>query len=299
MMSPTDDESVRLALDDMLRAGQLRRPPLSGAELRHRGERSRLPRVDVKALVALAAAAALVVVFFTVQPLHHVSSSDTPAATPSVPSGWVAHSAYGLQLAAPRTWSVQVFGQCPDGSRPGTLFIGTPPYAVFCPEYGSTTTQVTMYRSADRPPPTGRLQGSTHILRVHGLSVTSSRTDAGLLWTISSMHVTITGSGPNALPIMQSLAPATRRASPAIGKVTGSEYLEALVRAPVSGPVRVRPPSGTPFEVEAVDGQFSFTGPPGTYLLTGHDGNVSCPPVSVTVHSGESATALPIQCNGD
>ena len=225
--------------------------------------------------------------------------SNTPAATPSVPSGWVAHSAYGLQLAAPRTWSVQVFGQCPDGSRPGTLFIGTPPYAVFCPEYGSTTTQVTMYRSEDRPPPTGRLQGSAHILRVHGLSVTSSRTDAGLLWTIPSMHVTITGSGPNALPIMQSLAPATRRASPAIGKVTGSEYLEALVRHRSPGPVRVRPPSGTPFEVEAVDGQFSFTGPPGTYVLTGHDGNVSCPPVSVTVHSGESATALPIQCNGD
>ena len=79
----------------------------------------------------------------------------------------------------------------------------------------------------------------------------------------------------------------------------GSEYLEALVRAPVSGPVTVRPPSGPSLSVEAVDGQFSFTGPPGTYVLTGHDGNVVCPPVSVTVRSAESTTALPIQCNGD
>ena len=218
MLSPIDEERVRLALDDMLRAGQLRRPPLSGAELRLRGERSRPPRVDVKALVALAAAAALIVVFFTVQPLHHEAPTNPAAANPAVPSGWVAHSAYGLQLAAPRTWSVEVFGQCPDGSRPGTLFIGTPPYAVFCPEYGSDTTQVTMYRSEDRPPPTGWLHGSAHIMRVHGLSVTSSRTDSGLLWTIPSMHVTITGSGRTRLSICgRSLPPPAVRPQPSGG----------------------------------------------------------------------------------
>ena len=137
---------------------------------------------------------------------------------------------FGLRAPArgPRTWSVQVFGQCPHGGRPGTLFIGTSQFVDLCPSYGADTTQVDMYRSDGRPIPTGRSQGSTHVVRVHGLSVTSSRTDAGVLWTVPSMHVTITGSGPKALSIMQSLSRATPRASPAVGKVIGSEYLEAL-----------------------------------------------------------------------
>ena len=79
----------------------------------------------------------------------------------------------------------------------------------------------------------------------------------------------------------------------------GSERLEALLRTPVSGPVTVDPPSGAAFKVEAIDGLFAFTGQPGRYRLTGHDGNSSCAPVSVTVVSGETTPAPPIQCQGD
>jgi hypothetical protein len=305
MTSSTDDEGpidggrVRMALEDMLRAGQLRRPPLSAAELRTRGKRLHLPRTDVKGLVALAAAVALIVLFFTVEPLHHHPHTNTPAATPSVPSGWTAHSAYGLQIAAPRTWSVQVFGQCPDGAKPGTLFIGTSRFDAFCPFSGAGTSQVAMYSTDSQPFSTGQRSGSLTTMRVNGLSVTSSRIGARLFWSIPSMHVTITGSGPKALSIMRSLAPATPSASPAVGQVNGTEYLEALVRASVSGPVTVSPPSGPAFTVAAVNGQFYFTVRPGRYRLTGHDGNTSCAPVSVTVSSGEQIVAPPIQCQGD
>lgn len=293
MTAPIDDERVRLALDDMLKAGQLGRPPLSAAELRQRHERRLIPRVDIKALVAIGAAAALIVVFFTVQPLRHGARSNTQAATSSVPSGWIAHSAYGIQIAAPRTWSVQVFGECPDGRKPGTLFIGPPPFVAHCPEFGSESTQVHMSKTGGPP-----VAGPAKEIEVHGLSVMSSRNETGLTWVIPSRQVIITGSGPKAHSIMETLAPATRTASPAIGKVIGTESLEALVRMQVNGPVTVRSPSGSTFHVEAIAGVFYFNAQPGRYLLTGHDGNVTCPPVSVAAISGETVTAPPIQCQG-
>lgn len=296
MNHQSDDDRVRLALGDMLRVGQLGRPPLSAADLRQRHERRVVPPVDIKVLVAMAAAAALIVVFFTIQPHHHSSRSNRPASAPSVPSGWVAHSAYGLQISAPRSWSVQVFGQCPEG-KVGTLFIGTSRFVSLCPAYGSNTTQVDMFKtdSLNGPSPS---MASTHKIHVHGLSVNSVANGQALRWFIPSKRVTITGSGPKALSIMQSLAPATRSASPAVGKVVGTEVLEAVGRTPVTGPVIVRTPSGSTFHVLAIDGQFYFTAEPGRYLLTGHDGNATCPAVSVTMISGEIVTAAPIRCQG-
>ena len=297
MNHPTDGERVRLALGDMLRVGQLRRPPLSAADLRQRHERRLIPHVDIKGLVAIAAAAVLIVVFFTVRPLHHEARSNTSAGREFVPSGWIAHSAYGLQVAAPRSWSVQVFGQCPD-SKEGTLFIGTSRFVSFCPAYDGNTTQVDMFKTdpvADDPT---RVVAHTHRITVHGLSVVSIGNQAGLRWVIPSKEVTITGSGPKALSIMESLAPATRSATAAVGKVVGTESLEALQQIPVTGPVTVRSASGSTIHVLAIDGQFYFSAKPGRYLLTGHDGDAVCPAVSVTMISGEVVTAPPIRCQG-
>ena len=46
------------------------------------------------------------------------------------------------------------------------------------------------------------------------------------------------------------------------------------------------------------DGQFSFSAQPGSYLLTGHDGDVLCSSEITTVLSGQTTNALPIQCEG-
>jgi hypothetical protein len=220
-----------------------------------------------------------------------------PVGAGTAHSGWIAHSAYGLQLSVPSSWSVRVFGQCPDGQRPGTLFIGTTQFVDSCPAYGSNTTQVDLYK-ADALSVV--LPRSHRTLRVHGLSVLSSKTGTGNLWIILSRTVIVTGSGPKALSIMETLALATRHATPATGVVNGTEYSESLQQLPVSGPVTVTvPASGKTVTVDAIDGQFSFSGAPGRYILTGRGGNVACPPVSVTVVSGERINAPPIQCQGD
>lgn len=261
-------------------------------------EHRRLPRLDLKIAIATAAVV-LAVVFFTAGPLRHAGPSATPAAASSIPSGWIAHSAYGLQIATPKAWSVQVFGQCPDGSKPGTLFIGTSQFVDNCPSYGSDTSQVDMFRSSTPAAPSGGGGGGTHEIRVHRLSVMSTKTYAGQIWVIPSKQVTLSGSGPKALSIMGTLAPATLHAVPAIGKVTGSEYLEATIQVPVTGQVKLTlSTSGKTTSVDVIDGQFWFLGRPGRYALVGHDGNASCSPVTVVLRSGENTNAAPIHCQG-
>lgn len=219
-----------------------------------------------------------------------------PVGASTAPSGLTAHSAFGLQLSVPKSWSVQVFGECPDGQKPGTLFIGTPQFAANCPEFGSNSSQVRIFTSDATP---ANLPADQRNIRVHGLSVLSSKSEAGVLWIIPSRKVTVMGSGPKALAVMQSLSPATRRATAATGKVSGTEYLEALTQVPVSGSVTVTmPASGKTFKVAAIAGQFWFFGAPGKYLLAGQDGNVVCPPVAITLVSGESVNAPPILCQG-
>ena len=142
--------------------------------------------------------------------------------------------------------------------------------------------------------------GTSHRIVVHGLSVLSSEAGTGVRWVIPSKQVTITGTGPEVLSIMRTLAPATRRAVPATGKVTGTEFLDALSRVPVSGPITVRPlTSKRSSQVAAIGGEFWFTGAPGRYLLTGHDGNTSCRTVTVTLASGLDTAAPPIVCQGE
>jgi hypothetical protein len=83
------------------------------------------------------------------------------------------------------------------------------------------------------------------------------------------------------------------------GHVRGYQYLETLQQLPVSGPVTVTDVrTGTSSTIYAIGGEYTFSGGPGGYAVQGHDGNAPCPPVTVTVVSGENVTAPPIMCQG-
>lgn len=302
MPTSLSDDDVRDALREMLASGSLPRPRVSAADLRIRAERRLLPRVDSKVLVTLAAAVILIVVLFAAGPFRHDHTSTTSDST-AVPTS-IAHSAYGLQITVPKSWSVQVFGECPDGRTPGTLFFGTAEFVVNCPAFGANTNTVSMSNS-NSVGSTAIIQGQQYrTIRVHGLTVLASVTGTdGLVtavhWYIPSKHVSITGMGPSSLAVMRTLAPATARASPATGFVSGTEQLSALVVAPASGPIGVvKPPSKKIHIVTVLNGQFSFSSAPGLYVLTGNDGNAPCPPVVVTVISAERVTSPPIVCQG-
>ena len=303
MPTSLSDDDVRDALREMLASGSMPRPRVTAAELRIRAERRLMPRVDPKVLMTLAAVVILIVVLFTAGPFRHNRTSTTSDST-AMPAS-IAHSAYGLQITVPKSWSVQVFGQCPDGRTPGTLFIGTAEFVANCPEFDLNTSSIVSMSNGNEVGSTAIIQGQQYrTIRVHGLTVLATVTGTHSLvtadrWYVPSKHVSITGTGPSALAVMRTLAPATAQASPATGFVSGTEQLSALVVVPASGPISVvKPPSDKIHIVTVLNGQFSFTSAPGRYVLTGHDGNAPCPPVAVTVISAERVTSPPIVCQG-
>ncbi len=224
----------------------------------------------------------------------------TAGAAAVPPQGWVAHSAYGLQLSVPKSWGVAYFQNCPLG-KSGSLLIGTPAYESFCAAIPADANIISM-----QPQETGAvLSGRISHLIVHGLGVISYSTGAAPFsreaWVVPSRHVVLTATGAESSAVLRTLTAATSGALPAPGMLRGSVYLIALMRTPVTGPVsvtRLGSHGSGSTTVQAYDAQFWDTFPPGNYLLTGHAGDAPCLPVRVTVRSGESIDAPEIDCQG-
>lgn len=215
----------------------------------------------------------------------------------STPHGWVAHSAYDLQLTVPKSWGVAYFRNCPVRDA-GTLLIGTPAYYSLCTEIPADANIVTMQ------PEKSEVVSASHVkhLVVHGLGVSSYSADGVLNWDIPSKNVVLTATGPRSSAVLHTLTVATSQAQAAPGVLKGSEYLVALMRTPVTGLVSVTRLDGHGPGLEpthAYDGQFSVTLPPGTYLLTGQDGDAPCPPVRASVQSGLTTDVPEIDCQGE
>jgi hypothetical protein len=292
-MNPEEDR-VRSLLQGMLSTGEQPLARITPVELRMRTHRRPRYRIDTKAVVAIAAVVVVIVVLLTTGSLKG-GRQTTAAQGHRSPSGWIAHSAFGLQVSVPKSWAVELFGQCPDRSKPGTLFIGTSAFFDYCPTYGSDTALVDIYEGH----PLGA-SPQAKMIRVNGLAVQSEHAGAEEYWYVPSRQVILTGVTSRALVVMRTLALATPRAVPAVGQVNGNEYLEALAQAPVSGPITVKRIGSTNGQtVQAVDGSFSFRDGPGNYLLTGHDGNTSCSSVIATVISAQTTNAPPIRCQGE
>jgi hypothetical protein len=312
------DEVVRAAMAKALEAGRELRPTVTAAALRRRAWRTHFPRIDTKLVGALAAVLVLVVTLIVAGPLRS-TQPHLPTTKRTAPRGWVAYSAYGLQVSIPKSWAVQPFGQCPRGN---TLFIETAQFVANCPEFGSGGTVVSMAAKPD--PYTASHDGSTaqdnaaasavysadvaatqngRYLIVNGLRVLQARTGSDLLWVIPFKSVVLTGSGPAAEKMMRTLATATTSATPAPGTIYGTAYLSALVRAPITGRVtyvRIHPIDKglVAHSVGVLNGNYSASLTPGTYRFTTADGNAQCPSVSVKVESGRMITAPPIVCQG-
>lgn len=225
----------------------------------------------------------------------------TTSATEVPPQGWVDHSAYGLQLSVPKSWAVAYFQNCPLG-KSGSLLIGTPAYERFCAAIPADANIISM-----QPQESGAvLSGRVSHLVVHGLGVISYSTGAApfskAAWVIASRHVVLTATGPESPAVLRTLTVAASGAIPAPGMLRGSVYLIALMRTPVTGPVsvtRLGSHGSGSTTVQAYDAQFWDTFPPGNYLLRGHAGDAPCPPVRVTVRSGETTDAPEIDCQGE
>jgi hypothetical protein len=232
--------------------------------------------------------------------------SSAPQVLPPVPgssSGWVAHSAYGLQLSVPKSWAVFYFGgNCPDTLKPGTLAIGTSPTGVidYCQEIPPNTNQVSItyenLASISASHPRAHPIGTVHGLQVVELS------DNPLIWRVAD--VLVSGSGPIALAVMRTLAPATRSALPAPGIATGTAVSGGPQPVPITGSIRYTRLDHLGHtlgarSVQAFGGKYSAMLAPGLYSFQAKAGSAVCPAVSVAVVSGRTVAAPPITCHGD
>jgi hypothetical protein len=243
------------------------------------------------ALVVLSTAmTAVLIQEFAMTPAHGDQAVSTHR-------GWVAHSAYGLQLSVPKSWDVAYFRNCPEGG-PGTLLIGTPVISSSCAAFPLHPNIVTMQQEKSEAIVRSTKDKS---LKIRGIRVVTFPSSGQVTWVIPSRDVGITAYGTGARAVLRTLAPATTRAQAALGMLMGTEKVEAVMQVPVTGPISVvRLDAHGPElpKAQAFDGQFTDLLPPGHYALTGHDGNAPCPTIMVTVQSGRTIDAPAIDCQG-
>jgi hypothetical protein len=294
MPTTIDDGFAREAIRAMYLNGELQPPPVTAHELRMTGNRSRL-RIGFKLPVAVAAAVALIVVLFAV-PLRHQGHSSASTTTARTPRGWLAHSAYGLQISAPRSWSVSYFPGCSLAQRPGALAIGQSDVAYFCPSSAGPGTVVSLYEGPV-PQVWASVPKAISVNDVHILAATNNRETT---WYVPSAHVYVSGTGPGSSEVLHTLGKATPNAAKAPGVGKGSAYLEALLQVPISGTATVKNlASGRLTTVQFANGQFTYEGAPGLYTVTVSSGNTPCAPVSASIASGRYTTWPPIKCQGE
>jgi len=290
-----DEHAVTLMIRSAYLEGGRPSPPLTPSELRLMDHHRPLRRIGCKLPVLLVAAAVLIAVLVTGTPLRtklHGTEPDRHAR-----SGVASYSAYGLQVSIPRTWTVRAFPPCPVAASPGALDIGQTDLSYFCPRSLGPGSIVELYALTVPLAWTGKPPTRSS---VNGIPVLRLASNDSTLWYVPSAHAELVGQGAGSKGVLGTLRRATEGATPAPGVGNGSEYLVALGRVPVSGAVKVESlTSGTTSVVQVVKGQFSFSGAPGQYRVTGSDGTAPCSPVRVTLISGRYSTVPPILCQGE
>jgi len=296
MSTMLDDDAVREAIRAMYLDGERPAPSITAHELRMKGSRSRL-RVGFKAPIALAAAVLLVVILFTATPLVHKVHPSTSGSHNHIVKSAKTYAAYGLQLTVPGSWSVSFFPGCPTETEPGVLEIGESDIIYNCPIYQGRGTRVTLYSGSA---PKAWTDGLPKSISVNGIHVLNDTSGGISLWYVPSAHAYVYARGPGSKSVLATLHRSTSRAVPAPGIGKGSAYLVALARVPKSGPVQIRSvATGKTTPVQAVNGQFSFQGLPGRYVVTTDAGSAPCAPIHVSLTSGTYSTWPPLVCQGE
>jgi preprotein translocase subunit SecD len=134
MSARAEEDRVRSALQGMLETGSTFPPMVGPAELRRRGSRRLMPRLDTKIVFGVAAAVVLIVALFTIAP-HHKTAPGTASATTS-PAGHGSNSflmrpvlcyAPALQLTAGASASTGPLPTCSASTQLNAANLGVTP----------------------------------------------------------------------------------------------------------------------------------------------------------------------------
>ena len=296
--APDPDERVRLLTADMLETGRAfidsypsRRYPTPSPVGQHSHGST-----PISVVAAAAVDRVLVVALVTVGRLHTRASTATKQGT--TPAGWVAYSAYGLQVAVPRPWFVLPIITCPANSKPGSLTFGEADLRIKCfyPQ-GSWLLFV-------RPRPPINVSGVLpRTIVVNGVHVeVIQKNDSATTWYVPSKRVLLRGTGTNYESVLHTLRIATSGAVPLPGQLQGSvqtpsgDGLRPITSQILRYSMVTHGHQGKPRTIQTDDGEYTAFLSPGVYHFTASGGDAVCPAATVKVVSGLTTTAPTIVC---
>ncbi len=120
------------------------------------------------------------------------------------PAGWQTVTDGGVAISVPMSWTLAYLQACPN-DRVGTLVIGTaPPSAprLFCPMVATTPAPrfVHLGKMTRHSTSSG---GRARV--VNGLRLCAVRGSGGRAWTIPSLHLEVSASGPGTTAVVRTL----------------------------------------------------------------------------------------------
>jgi len=138
--------------------------------------------------------------------LSACSGSTITTSTVSIPSGWKTYTYGKVAIAVPSSWAVKHNTNCPNTLSPGTLLLGLPPVLSFCAAFQYPKSVVTVQQLNDQPKSTFGFPDSEKPLRINGISVyVGVGSPTMIQWSVASLDVQITGTGPDSNRVMHTL----------------------------------------------------------------------------------------------
>jgi hypothetical protein len=136
-------------------------------------------------------------------------SGSTKAAstttTASIPSGWKPHTYGKIVIAAPSNWAVKHGTNCPNAPAPGALLLGLPAVLSYCAEYQYPKSVVTVSHLNSNGTTTSVPGGQQPVI-INGIPVyLGFGSPATLQWTVPSLNIQITATGPNSSRVAHTL----------------------------------------------------------------------------------------------
>jgi hypothetical protein len=136
------------------------------------------------------------------------SSSTTASSTTttvSIPSGWKTVTYGKLAIAVPSDWAVKHGTNCPNAAAPGTLVLGVPARLSYCAAFQYPRSVVTVSQLSTESNPTSVPAGEKPV-SINGIPVyLGFGSPAIVQWTVPSLGIMITGTGPDSRRVVHTL----------------------------------------------------------------------------------------------
>jgi hypothetical protein len=133
------------------------------------------------------------------------TTASSTTTTVSIPSGWKTYTYGKMAIAVPSNWAVKHGTNCPNAAAPGTLLLGLPAVLTQCAAFQYPTSVVTVSQLSSETSTTSVPTGQKPVT-INGIPVYLGFGSLTMVqWTVPSLGVQITGTGPNSSRVMHTL----------------------------------------------------------------------------------------------